>query len=101
MTITTCLICNKQFRTKPSYIYRKWSKYCSKPCQYQAMKNGNYFNCANCNKQIYRTQKDQLSSKSQNFFAINRVRQYGEILKYMLDQITQIGTVVNHPIEVL
>lgn len=45
--------------------------------------------------------KTNYPQKAKIFFAINRVRQYGEILKYMLDQITQIGTVVNHPKEVL
>ena len=63
-----CKICQTQFYAKPRHIQLGWGKYCSKPCQHKAQYTGETVNCANCNKKVYRAQRDLRRSKSKNFF---------------------------------
>src|SRR3989338_6394698 len=63
-----CKICKKEFYVKPSHLKRGWGKYCSRKCQNEGQKKGNFFSCAICQKKIWRVPKDIKSSKSQKFF---------------------------------
>lgn len=66
--IKNCKVCGKQFRTKPFFIKNGGGKYCSAKCHHQGLKNGKQVNCFLCNKEIYRSTKQLLASKSSKFF---------------------------------
>lgn len=68
MSLISCGICSTEFYAKPSHVQKGWGKYCSKVCQYAGQKNGQLYKCFICNKDTYRTPKDDLRSKSGNFF---------------------------------
>ena len=66
--IKKCLICNKEFYTKPFFVKNGAGKYCSRECHYQGLKKGKIVKCFKCKKKIYRSPKSIKSSKSGKFF---------------------------------
>lgn len=72
MPVTRCMVCSTDFYVKPSHLKRGWGKYCSSACRSKSQFNGKVVNCYMCNEEIYRTQKDLKSSKSNKFFCSKR-----------------------------
>ncbi len=66
-----CKICGKKFYAKPRHIRIGWGKYCSDKCKFIGQKNGKTAVCKHCGKELYRTPKDFVNSKS-GFFFCNR-----------------------------
>jgi hypothetical protein len=63
-----CSNCEVQFYAKPSWLKNDFGKYCSRSCAHQAQKKGQLFACSTCQKQVYKSLKDQARSKSGKFF---------------------------------
>jgi len=63
-----CIVCFSKMYAKPFHLKKGWGKYCSKKCQNQSQMIGEYVECSNCNKEIYRSPKELRVSKSRNFF---------------------------------
>ncbi len=63
-----CQICTNSFYAKPRHLKVGWGKYCSKKCQNESQKTGNFFPCRICDKEVWRMQKSIAHSASQNFF---------------------------------
>lgn len=63
-----CQVCAKDFYVKPSHLKRGWGKYCSNECKSQGFKTGSFFKCVTCQKEVYKSIKDQYRSKSGKFF---------------------------------
>ncbi len=68
MPLVNCKQCSKSFKVKPNRIKRGWGKYCSRECQFADMHNGQTFACATCGNSVYRTPKEQRSSRSGRFY---------------------------------
>ena len=68
MTNSKCLICGSSFYCKPSHKQQGWGKYCSKECQYSAMRTGKRLRCNTCSKEIYKNKLEISRSKSGQFF---------------------------------
>jgi hypothetical protein len=68
MPIVSCEQCTHKFYAKPSHLTRGWGKYCSKTCQYTALKTGVITKCDFCGKEVYKSKKDQSRSASGKFF---------------------------------
>ena len=68
MPSVLCVICQKEFYAKPSWIEKGWGKYCSKRCQFEGQKNGEFRNCFVCKREVYRSQKYLEGSKSKKYF---------------------------------
>jgi hypothetical protein len=63
-----CLFCKEKFYAKPSWIKNGYGKYCSQQCNHASQKNGQVFTCSVCKKEVYRSIKHQLRSKSSKYF---------------------------------
>lgn len=50
-----CLICNKIFYARPSFVQKGWGKYCSAQCKNEEQKKGRLVQCAYCRRRIYRS----------------------------------------------
>jgi len=72
VTNRECKVCGKNFYVKPYFLKRGWGKYCSKKCQFQGQKNGEFVKCFSCGKKTWRTPKDFANSKSGKFFCSKR-----------------------------
>lgn len=68
MPTVVCKNCTELFYAKPSWIKNGYGKYCSRKCSSISQKNGKSFNCHICKKVIYRSNKNQNTSKSGKFF---------------------------------
>lgn len=68
MPQVNCKICEKEFYIKPSHQIRGWGKYCSIKCRSNAQLLGKAVLCSTCNKEIYRSPKLLVRSKSGKFF---------------------------------
>lgn len=68
MIRTSCLQCDKYFYVKPNRLLRGWGKYCSRSCQNLSQKTGDYVQCHNCKKPIYKNRMEIKRSKSGCFF---------------------------------
>jgi hypothetical protein len=68
MPKVNCKICNSVFYAKPRHLKIGWGKYCSKQCQYEGQKTGDFLPCKICNKLIWRSQKEIRKSPYKNFF---------------------------------
>lgn len=63
-----CKICGKEFFIKESHAKKGWGKSCSVKCRNKSQLNGEWVECVNCGKKIYRTPRDYRKSKSKRFF---------------------------------
>lgn len=63
-----CNQCNKQFYAKSNWIKIGWGKYCSIKCRSLSQRNGKYVKCFTCKKDVYKSQKSLVRSKSGNWF---------------------------------
>lgn len=63
-----CLVCAKDFYSKPSWINKGGGKYCSVQCRALAKRKGEVVRCFNCKKEVYKSLKDLKKSKSKNYF---------------------------------
>ncbi|MEY4747718.1 MAG: hypothetical protein RLZZ416_767 [Candidatus Parcubacteria bacterium] len=63
-----CLICSKEFRTKPYFIRRGQGRFCSNACHYRFMRTGQMVNCGTCEKEIYRKLRSLRIAKTKNYF---------------------------------
>lgn len=63
-----CLICGKDFYSKPSHKKLGWGKYCSRTCTNKSQLKGKYFKCSICGKSVYKSPKEQKHSVSGKFF---------------------------------
>jgi len=63
-----CKICNKEFHVKPNLLKNGLGKYCSLKCMGKQFQQGELRKCFICKKEIYKSRKALLSSKSKNFF---------------------------------
>lgn len=63
-----CVICKKEFYAKPNWIEKGWGKYCSKQCQFEGQKNGEFKHCFICKKEVYRSREQLKSSRSRKYF---------------------------------
>ena len=68
MPQVNCKLCSTEFYAKPSWIKNGYGKYCSVPCRHKSQKNGSIFSCHTCSKNVYRSLKNQRSSKSGKYF---------------------------------
>lgn len=68
MPSVNCLICGKSFYAKPRHLKIGWGKYCSNKCKYVSQKKGEYVNCSNCGKKLYRSLAEFEDSRSNLFF---------------------------------
>lgn len=69
MPFQFCIICAKQFRTRPSFIKVGWGRYCSMSCKGKDQKNGKIVFCSTCGRDVYRTPRDfSRKKKSKRFF---------------------------------
>ncbi len=68
MPQVNCKICEKEFYIKPSHHIRGWGKYCSIKCRSNSQLLGKSVLCSTCNKEIYRSPKLLVRSKSGKFF---------------------------------
>lgn len=66
--IKKCENCEKSFKVKPFFIKMGWGKFCSASCHHLSMRTGKIFNCNQCNKEVYRNNKQIKHSKSGEFF---------------------------------
>ena len=66
--IKKCLMCQKEFRTKPFFVKNGGGKYCSAKCHHEGMKSGRMVMCHSCGKQVYKTPKALRVSKSKTYF---------------------------------
>ena len=70
--IVKCDQCGKEVDKKPSYIKNNIEKghktYCSNECRRLAQYTGKMCTCANCGKEIYKTQAEIKKSKTGNMF---------------------------------
>lgn len=64
MSQVQCKICKSEFYAKPNWLRRGWGKYCSKKCQFEGQKKGKIIPCFICNREVYKSQKDLVRSKS-------------------------------------
>ena len=63
-----CKRCGKEFLVKRSHVSYGFGIYCSAKCQHENARTGKWFNCEGCGKDIYRTPKYILQSKSKKYF---------------------------------
>ena len=68
MPNVTCKICEKKFYTKPFHFNKGWGKYCSKQCQNEGQKTGQFVKCKICSTKVWRMQRSIEHSTSKNFF---------------------------------
>lgn len=68
MAIVNCLICQKEFYSKPSHVKRGWGKYCSTNCRSQSQYSGQMRECFICKKKVYKQKRELDRSKSGLFF---------------------------------
>ncbi len=68
MPIVECKICSKSFYAKPFWIKRGFGNYCSPECQHLGRRNGQFFKCFICAKEVYKPLSKIKHSKSQKFF---------------------------------
>ena len=64
-----CRICGKEFYIKPYFLKHSWGKYCSRKCQNESQKTGEYVVCAYCGEKVYRTPVElNRESKTKTYF---------------------------------
>lgn len=68
MPNVNCLLCGKEFYTKPNWIKLGYGKYCSRECSAKSKRKGKFVNCLICGKKIWRAPRFLKKSKSKNFF---------------------------------
>lgn len=68
MPIIKCGVCAKDFYVKPSQIKYGWGKYCSARCRGGAQFKGKNVKCFICGKEVYRSPKGLVRSKSGKYF---------------------------------
>lgn len=68
MPQVNCQKCSKVFYAKPSWLRNGHGKYCSNTCHHASQRNGSILKCSICDKQVYRSQKNQRRSLSGKFF---------------------------------
>lgn len=68
MPLVKCLLRGAKFYVKPSHQLLGWDKYCSIKCRSKSQFKGKFLKCYICKKDIYRSPKSLLRSKSKNFF---------------------------------
>lgn len=68
MPVFNCKICGQEAFVKSSHQKNGWGIYCSNRCNAEAQKNGRLFACHVCGKEIYRSVKFQIRSRSGKFF---------------------------------
>ena len=65
---SVCLQCSKNFYAKPSNKKIGGGIYCSTNCANEAKKTGQFYNCATCDKKIWKRQSEIKKSKTGNLF---------------------------------
>lgn len=68
MAFVKCGICLKQFYIKPSHQKLGWGKFCSIDCRTKSQFKGKFVKCYTCNKEVYRSPKSLVRSRSKKFF---------------------------------
>lgn len=68
MPDVVCKQCGKNFYAKPNWIKIGWGKFCSRECVFENQKKGRDVFCFICNKQVYKSPKSLIRSKSGKFF---------------------------------
>lgn len=68
MPTVACEKCGKPFYTKPNWIKIGWGKYCSRNCVFESQKKGKLVKCFICGKEVYKSPKSLVRSRSGNFF---------------------------------
>lgn len=68
MPLVNCILCNKEFYTKPNWLKIGHGKYCSIKCARTSKRKGKFFCCTMCSKEVYKSLKEIKRSKSGNFF---------------------------------
>lgn len=68
MPYVECKICKKSFYAKPRHLKIGWGKYCSKQCQNESQKTGQFLPCKICASIVWRSQKEIRKSVYKNFF---------------------------------
>ena len=63
-----CKICGKIFYIKPFHKKKGWGIYCSKNCQNEGQKTGEFISCDTCRKERWQTPREIKHSKSGKFF---------------------------------
>lgn len=76
MPIVKCKTCNKDFYVKPSHQKIGWGKYCSIICRSKSQMKGKKFSCNVCGKQIYRSPKQIIHSKSRLYFCSKKCQTF-------------------------
>lgn len=66
--MVSCVNCSVEFYAKPSWIKKGWGKYCSQICNHEAQKKGILVDCRTCQKQTYKSLREQKRSKNGAFF---------------------------------
>lgn len=66
---TECRICRKEFYIRPHFLKQGWGKYCSRQCQNESQKTGEFAACDYCGKKVYRSLAElRRQSKTQTYF---------------------------------
>ncbi len=68
MPSVACQGCGKRFHAKPNWIKIGWGKYCSRICVFESQRRGQNVFCFICKKEVYKSPKELIRSKSGNFF---------------------------------
>jgi hypothetical protein len=68
MPTQICKICFASFYAKPSWLKKGNGVYCSTKCHHLGTRKGKTVLCHICGKEIYKTQKALLQSKSKKYF---------------------------------
>lgn len=63
-----CKICNKEFYVKPCHQKKGYGKYCSRDCQRNGQRTGEWILCEVCDAETWKTPKAFRKSKSGKFF---------------------------------
>ncbi len=63
-----CEKCNKPFTAKPFHIRKGHGRFCSRRCNFDAMKTGELRACDTCGKATYKTPKQIRVSKNKKYF---------------------------------
>lgn len=66
--INKCLVCEKSFYTKLSWVKKGGGKYCSLFCKYSSSKKGDDIPCYICGKVVYHPKGRINRSKSKKYF---------------------------------
>lgn len=66
--VKRCLVCKKEFKTKPFFVQNGRGKYCSRKCSSQGLRCGKWVTCSVCGTKVYKQKRALQNSKSGKLF---------------------------------